>query len=235
MEEKSARCSLIGILCGSVILASGLFLCGKASLKEYLTDKNLVEVQGLSERIVKSDIAVVRISLEYRDTDQKRFIAKHTTDKNKLMNCLKKSGITKDDIISDSFDVWEDYGKVRSFSGRDTIEIKTADFEKVEAFRKSINQLCSEQQIMCAFNVSYMITNFLPLKMSMLEEASQNARKSAEAAIKTYGNHITSLAHLHQGTVVITGESSSATESYDNSKSINKKVRLVVRAGFRYK
>lgn len=233
MEEKSSKCSMVGILCGAVILASGFLWFGKASLDNYFKEKNLIEVQGLSERVVKSDIAVIRIAVENRDTDQKRFMAKHSADKDKLMSYLKKNGITKEDIVSESFNVWESYDKTRSFSGRDEIVIKTSDFEKVSTLRGVMHQLCSEQ-IVCTLGVSYIITKFLPLKMSMLEEAAQNARKSAEAAVKSYGNRITSLAHFAQGTVVITGESSSATDTYDDSSSINKKVRLVVRAGFRY-
>lgn len=233
MEEKSSKCSIIGIICGSIILASGFLWFGKASLDKYFKEKNLIVVQGLSERIVKSDIALITITLENRDTDQKRFLTRHNTDKIKIMNCLKKNGIDEKSIVSENFSVYENYDKTRSFTGNDKIVIKTSDFEKVNTLRNAVNQLSSEQ-VFCTFGVSYIITKFLPLKMSMLEEASQNAKKSAEAAVRSYGNRITSLAHFSQGTVVITAESASATDTYDNGQSINKKVRLVVRAGFRY-
>jgi hypothetical protein len=71
--------------------------------------------------------------------------------------------------------------------------------------------------------------------MEMMREASENAKKNAEAFIAPYGQRINKVAYLRQGEITIRSADETESEESWNSKestSLHKKLRLVIRAGF---
>lgn len=235
MEQTSKNC-LIGSVLGAVILACSFLYFGGCSVSKYFSEKNLIEVQGLSERIVRADIATVKVEVTNMLSDLVALGKKQAEDRAKVLEFLKQQGVANDEIVDISSDVHEVYsagneGKLKAITG---IHIKTKDFNKIDTIKANITNLSSEG-LLISLSCKYKITNFQELKLSMMEEASQNARKSADSAVKPYGRQVTDLAHFAQGAVSITSDDASATDSYDYENSVNKKVRLVVRAGFRHK
>ena len=94
--------------------------------------------------------------------------------------------------------------------------------------------MCTENiLISCVY--SYKFTDFQSLKLDMLNEASKNAQESAIAAVSPYNKHIVGISYMRQGEVSIRAENEFEDVEYWNSNektSINKRIRLVVRAGF---
>lgn len=66
----------------------------------------------------------------------------------------------------------------------------------------------------------------------MIKEAAENAWNSAEESIKPYNQRLTDAAYIRQGEMTVEAEDSSRYSYYGETESLNKKIRLIVRAGF---
>lgn len=227
------------------IIATGLASFGY--VKSY--DNRLIEVKGLSEKTVKADIGDMSISISnsgYANLED--LYKKRISDKEKVIDFLKKQGITDDEIVNFSMNTsdYNEEDKTTSASGittidrkkffrsDDTINIKTTQLEKINEIKSEIVKLSSEG-VLLTYNYSYKLTNFINVKLEMMKEASQNARKNAEAFVEPQGVKIGKVAYLRQGEITIRAEDESENvSSWDSqeSQSINKKLRLVIRAGF---
>lgn len=236
---------ILGLLVFGCIIAVGLASFGY--VKSY--DNRLVEVKGLSEKTVRADIGDISISVSNSGyTDLETLYKKRISDKEKVINFLKKQGITDDEIVNFSMNT-SDYNeedkttsaagittidRKKLFRSDDTINIKTTQLEKIGKIKSEIIKLSSEG-VLLTYNYSYKLTNFINVKLEMMKEASENARKNAEAFIEPQKAEIGEVVYLRQGEITIRAEDESENvSSWDSqeSQSINKKLRLVIRAGF---
>lgn len=245
---------LIKRVVGAAIIAVGLvgFGSGFGYLRTYYRENasNLITVKGLAEKIVRSDVAEVSIKFSNDKFENlEDLYKKRAADKEKVVSFLKAHNITDEEIINFSVDTYDyteetkeksDLGAVistkknRYFRSNDEFNIQTKQFEKVNALKFDIMNLLSEN-VFVTFDYKYKLANFIDIKLDLMKEASANARKNAEVFVEPQGLKIDDVVYLHQGEVTIRAEDENEDVSSWNSKrdkSINKKLRLVVRAGF---
>ena len=252
MEEKNsvkfARYVLGGIIVIACACAIAAGFWGFGSLKSL--DKHIVEVKGLSEKVVRADIGTLHISFENEQeepkdltSEQKKQLVdelykKRTEDHAYVMEFLKNHGITKDEIVEESNDIREYNEWVakdtyrRYMKSTNSIKIRTRAVEKILPIKKEIGDLIGKG-VMVSCNYGYKLTDFINIKLEMMREASENARKNAEVFVAPQKNEIDDLIYLRQGEVSINAEDDGSGGGYSSeSESLNKKLRLVVRAGY---
>ncbi|MCR5224559.1 MAG: SIMPL domain-containing protein [Alphaproteobacteria bacterium] len=239
--EKTSKFQMIVFLVISVIIAGGLLWFGNFSISRFGPNKDLVEVKGLSERVVKADVAEISLKIENKNQDLTTLYEKRTADKAKVMNFLKKFDITEADIASintdtseETFTDSESKKTEKYFKAEDTIFIKTSNLERVNELKSDIVNLSSEN-VLISCDCTYRFTHFQQLKLDMINEASKNAKENAISFIAPYDMHIKGVSYLRQGEVTIRAENESEdVNSWDSKEktSPKKRVRLVVRAGF---
>ncbi len=246
MKDKfSVITSTFGLLIFGCIVATGLASFGY--LKH--SDDRLVEVKGLSEKTVRADIGDMSISISNSSyANLEDLYKKRVSDKEKVINFLKNQGITDDEIVNFAMNTsdYNEEDKTTSASGittvdrkkffrsDDTISIRTSQLEKIGKIKSEIVKLSSEG-VLLTYNYSYKLTNFINVKLEMMKEASQNALENAKAFVEPQGVNIGRVAYLRQGEITIRAEDESENvSSWDSqeSQSANKKLRLVIRAGF---
>lgn len=246
MKDKfSVITSTFGLLIFGCIVAIGLASFGY--IKH--SDDRLVEVKGLSEKTVRADIGDMSISISNSGyVNLEDLYKKRVSDKEKVINFLKNQGITDDEIVNFSMNTsdYNEEDKTTSASGittidrkkffrsDDTISIRTTQLEKIGKIKSEIVKLSSEG-VLLTYNYSYKLTNFINVKLEMMKEASQNALENAKAFVEPQGVNIGRVAYLRQGEITIRAEDESENvSSWDSqeSQSANKKLRLVIRAGF---
>ncbi len=246
MKDKfSVITSTFGLLIFGCIVAIGLASFGY--IKH--SDDRLVEVKGLSEKTVRADIGDMSISISNSGyVNLEDLYKKRVSDKEKVINFLKNQGITDDEIVNFFMNTsdYNEENKTTSASGiitidrkkffrsDDTISIRTTQLEKIGKIKSEIVKLSSEG-VLLTYNYSYKLTNFINVKLEMMKEASQNALENAKAFVEPQGVNIGRVAYLRQGEITIRAEDESENvSSWDSqeSQSANKKLRLVIRAGF---
>ena len=252
MEEKNSI-KFLRYLFGAFVICICAFAIaagfwGFGSLKSL--DKHIVEVKGLSEKIVRADIGTLHISFEnereehYEITkEQKKLLVdelykKRTEDRAYVMEFLKDHGITKEEIVEESNNIYENNEWVtkdtykRYMKSTNSIKIRTRAVEKILPIKMEIGDLIGKG-VMISCNYAYKITDFIKIKLEMMREASENARKNAEVFVEPQKTEIDDLIYLRQGEVSINAEDDGSGGGYSSeSESLNKKLRLVVRAGY---
>ncbi|MCR4623050.1 MAG: SIMPL domain-containing protein [Alphaproteobacteria bacterium] len=240
---------MIKRIVGAAIISVGLV--GFGYFRTYYLQKttNFVTVKGLSEKIVRSDVAEMSLGFSNDKFENlEDLYKKRIADKEKVLKFIKDHGVADGEIVNFSMDTY-DYTeetedklksgiistkKKRYFRSKDEFSLKTKDLEKVDVVKADVMKLFSEN-VFVSFDYNYRLTNFIDIKLGMMKEASANARKNAEVFVEPQGLKIGDVVYLNQGEVTIRAEDESEDVDYWNSKkdkSINKKLRLVVRAGF---
>lgn len=245
-----------GVVCFTIgtLIASGIIATGLASLGYLKTlDNRIIEVKGLSEKTVRADVGEISITFSNNNySNLEELYQKRMADKEKVMNFLKEEGVTDDEIVNYSMDT-SDYSEVNKsassdgtiktdrqvfFRSHDTLSVKTSQLEKIAKIKMDISQL-SAAGILLTYKFSYNLTNFIRIKLEMMKEASENALENAKKFVEPYDDlDIGDVMYLRQGEVTIRADDENESVSgWDSreSKSINKKIRLVVRAGYSQK
>ncbi|GHU16641.1 hypothetical protein FACS189472_02130 [Alphaproteobacteria bacterium] len=231
----------------AAIISCGLVGFGCLTANKYLGGNQLVDVKGLSEKIVRAEIGDALITITANNESLQELYKKRIADRATVIEFLKTCGVTNDEIIGSSINTTECEDDVTStsegvaiknkkkyFKAEDVINVRTKDLEKIEKIKSELVTLsASGVLVKCDYN--YKLTSFLNIKMEMMKEASENARKCAEAAVAPHGKKIKDVVYLNQGEITVRAENESEEIGHWDSKestSINKKMRLVVRAGF---
>jgi hypothetical protein len=235
------------LLLGVVIISIGMAGFGYFSFDKLKSNHDLIEVRGLSERVVRSDVADASIVIVNRSDSLEKLYEKRLADKTRVIGFLKGNGFLEAEIIGFTMDTRENEEedsvtadgvttktKKRFFSSEDVVNVRTKNLEKVERIKSDLLKLLSEN-IFVKCDYSYKLTSFQDIKLEMMKEASENAKKSAESFVAPLGKKIGEVAYLRQGEIAINGEDE--REGIDSwyskeSTSKNKKLRLVVKAGF---
>jgi hypothetical protein len=231
----------------SGIIAFGLTGLGYFASKNIKADSQLVEVKGLSEKIVKSDMGDVIITISNSSENLDELYKKRILDKQKVMEFLTKSGVIPEEIADISMETNEyeeedksslsdliTIKKRKLFKATDKLFVRTSDLDKIDKIKEDIVKLSSEG-VFVSYKYTYQLTNFTDIKMQMMREASENARKNAEAFIEPHNKGIGKVIYLKQGEITIRAENEAEdTDRWDTKEktSVYKKLRLIVRAGF---
>jgi hypothetical protein len=234
------------IIC-SVIVAFGFSGLGYFASKNVKSSTHLIEVKGLAEKVIKSDVADIVITVSNSNSNLEELYKKRTADKEKIMEFLTKSGVIPEEIADISMETSEGEEEEKStlsdlitvkkhvcFRSKDTFSVRTSDFEKIDKIKSDIIKLSSEG-VLVTYTYSYQLTNFCDVKIQMMREASENAQKNAEAFIEPHHQRIGKVVYLKQGEISIRAENETEETDRWASKektSVYKKLRLVVRAGF---
>lgn len=235
--ENSCKYKILAVIIISLAIVGAAVCFGV--LSRSLATRELITVKGLSERVVKSDVGEIYIRIENKNKNLKALHQKRTADKNKTLDFLKKYGVTDDMIVGIQSDTSEqadyyDSKKESYFLGKDCIHIKTSNVDLISHLRTDIVNLSTED-VLITCDYQYEFSKFQSLKLDMINEASKNARDSAASAIRPYDSHITGVAYINQGEVSIRAEDEFECVSQwatQEKTSVNKKIRLVVNAGF---
>lgn len=228
----------------SSIIAIGLSFGGYFSAKQISSAKQLIEVKGLSEKIVKSDLCTITIDVEntgetIEDT-QKRL--QKSVDI--ILDDLKKINLNRKDVLitSRTYDrnVQEykngEATNARKFEMTKSLKISTSNIDAPKAIEDMLSSWLAKN-ILVRCDYEYKLSDFNKLKKEMMKEAAQNARDCAQSFVGALGEELGELVYLNQGVISVSAsdESEASNSWYGQTRSAEKKLRLVVRAGFKKK
>jgi hypothetical protein len=217
----------------------GLLLFAGLAVLGYLVSQSVVDiklmersvvVKGLSEREVTADIAIWPITFNVADNDLTNLYQTIQQKNDSVVEFLNKSGFKNDEITISAPAVVDkqarEYGNASDgsryrYTASSTITVYT---NQVDAVRESMIKLVElgKQGIAIAgdtYSMQFIYSKLNDIKPGMIEEATKNARESADKFAKDSDSSLGKIKQASQGTFSI--------EDRDSSTAHIKKVRVV--------
>lgn len=236
------------VIFSSFVAACGLVMATHVAVSDYKKQDVVVDVKGLSEKLIKADTGTIRISMECKEADSSKLFEKRSEAKNKVLAFLQKHNIAEQEISDIDFYTYQSserqkeengtYKDVTYFHSRDKVCVSSYDVNKLKEVYSAQDELLdlSKAGICVSVSQDYKVSDFSAIKIALLKEAMDNARKSAEAMLHKSNGSVGDETYIRQGEISISSpDSTEASWGSSESESIMKKFRLVVRAGFKIK
>jgi hypothetical protein len=212
-------------------MVAGAWVLGQSLLQFKQADRS-VEVKGLAEREVPADTAIWPVSFSEADNDLPRLYQTLQEKNAKIAAFLQASGFTPEEISVSAPSITDrqaqDYGNAQlaerlRYSGKSTLTVYTRQVDRVREAMARLGELGKQGIALSAEQyenrTQFLFTGLNTLKPGMIEEATKNARVSAEKFAKDSDSRLGKIRRANQGQFSI--------EDRDASTPHIKKVRVV--------
>ena len=233
-----------------ILIAIGLILGGwilGAEIKQTRLGDRYVSVKGLSERSVKSDLAIWTLGYKEAGDDLTGIYSKSDANKKAIVDFLTKQGLAPGEIETGQIQVTDtqanEYGggnrAPKRYIVQQLITVRTKNVDMVAAASQKTIQLLQGGIVLTngtegamGGGLVYKFTGLNAIKPDMITEATRNARASADRFASDSGSKVGAIRTANQGVFSIlsanSGSASTDQPGMDNADtSINKTVRVV--------
>lgn len=221
----------------SVGMIVAAWVLGQALLQFKQADRG-VEVKGLAEREVPADVAIWPVAFSEADNDLPRLYQTLQQKNAKIAAFLEASGFKPEEISISAPSITDrqaqDYGNAElaerlRYSGKSTLTVYTQQIDRVREAMAHLGELGKQGIALSSDNyenrTQFLFTGLNALKPAMIEEATKNARISAEKFAKDSDSRLGKIRRANQGQFSI--------EDRDASTPYIKKVRVVSSVEYR--
>ncbi|KAB8040896.1 DUF541 domain-containing protein [Silvanigrella paludirubra] len=219
----------IGVIISSFVLSN--------SIENYRNFSRFVEVKGLDEKIVKSNLASWQINFTLSNDDLKKIYSDLSFSQNTIIKFLLDQGFSENEIEKQAISVQDNHNsydnkKGPRFFANSGINLSTNKVDLVNSVAQKTGALVESGIVINYSNIRYMFTELNSIKTEMLNKATTNAKDAAETFAKNSNSSIGKIKKASQGTISITAVNSNPNDMYSDEASIMKKVRVVTSIEF---
>jgi len=217
MDTRSVTASVIlavGIAGGFALLGSNI----SSGIESFVNRDRIVTVKGLSERQVKADRVIWPVGFRELGDDLQDVYGRIEKRKDQVVAFLKEAGLTDAEIEVASPQVTdaqaEMYANQKSRYRYSMTQTVTVSSDKVDLVREL---LVRQSDLIKAgvtlvgdysWRTSFQFTGLNTVKPAMIEEATKNARASAEKFAQDSGSSLGKIRRANQGQFSITDRDS---------------------------
>ena len=217
MDTRSVTASVIlavGIAGGFALLGSNI----SSGIESFVNRDSIVTVKGLSERQVKADRVIWPVGFRELGDDLQDVYGRIEKRKDQVVAFLKEAGLTDAEIEVASPQVTdaqaEMYANQKSRYRYSMTQTVTVSSDKVDLVR---DLLVRQSDLIKAgvtlvgdysWRTSFQFTGLNTVKPAMIEEATKNARASAEKFAQDSGSSLGKIRRANQGQFSITDRDS---------------------------
>lgn len=196
------------------------------SAQNFSKQGSYVEVKGLSEKIVKADVAIWSINFEVKSNNIDSLYADIEKNVTTIKSFLKEKGFEESEINVAPVNTYQDTYKDALFRYNSTTQLSlyTKKVDLVKSASKDTLVLVKKGIVMNQNYVQFQFSDINSIKPEMLAEALKNAKDTAEQIAKESGSALGSLHRGNQGVFDITDKDPGSPEY--------KKIRLVSTLSF---
>ena len=220
----------------SLGLASSGYFVGNG-IKYFRNFDRSVEVKGLAEQTVKSDLATWGINFAVSG-DTLAPLNKTISQNQKLVtDFLLQNGFKQQDIQQGTISVidnWANqYGnnneKLPHYQISNSVSVTTSNVDLVAKVSQNAGELVNQGVIVNNNSISYFYNSLNTIKATMLDQATQNAKQAAETFAKNTGSQVGKIKSASQGVFTISSPDGAIVNDTQN---ISKKLRIVTSIQF---
>lgn len=226
---------VIGAIGSSVILTNGIVKI-KAS-------KTNIVVTGSAKQQITSDLIVWTGSFHTQSEKLQDAYTKLEAGRDKVSAYLTGQGIAEEDFVFSSITTntnyaMNEYGnytnEIDSYALSQTVTISSGEIDKITDISRNATELLNQGVAFESNPPQYFYTKLADLKVTMLAEATKDARKRAEMIVENAGNKLGDLKYADMGVMQITPLYSNEVDDYgiNDTSSLEKEITAVVHCQF---
>jgi len=241
-ERRNYTSAILGLgLLLAIGMAAAAFILG-VQAKKAVSGQQSITVKGLAEKPIQADSAEWQIDIVVTDATQAGALKKLALEQNVVEAFLKKQGLEASTWVADVEQLLPHYEEVfvkdiprqvqNGYDAIQTIHVTTNDLVKITAANKALLQLRIDNHPVTARSPNYLVSNLEEIKMSLIADATKNARMRATEFVKQDGIKVGVMKSASQGAFYILPVGGQVSDdsyggTYDKS-TIDKTARVVV-------
>lgn len=243
MEVVNKVLKLSGVL--------GIFAmcCLGYSVKDLMKQRNShICVNGLADRVIKSDEAKLNISFTVEGNKMSDLKTTLASTSGKVIEFLHKYGFNDDEVAETSDEItdrladrYARYGGGNNvekpenrYELKRTITVKTKQVDAVKSLNSHLSDLY-EQDICATASASYSSSDFAKIRLDLLDEATTDAKVRVKKIAEAAGVKVRGLRNISTGKfTVLNADENRLDGDYwsDGERSYLKRYRIIVNATF---
>lgn len=228
-DKRWIGAGLAGGLVALGLAAAGAFVA--RGLEYARAGDRIVTVRGVSERIVKADLAMLPLRFAAANNDLAVAQRDVETDLGKVRAFLAQEGYGPAEVSLGRFEVVDQFAREYQQSNvstryqvAQTVIVRTGAVDKVEATSRRLNELVRAGVVLQDFRgPSFIFTRLNDVRAPMIAEATSSARSGAQQFARDSQSTLGGIREATQGSFEILGRD----EVGDESSQVFKKVRVV--------
>lgn len=218
-------------------LAVAGFLIGKGVENARVGDRS-VSVRGLSERIVKADLAVLPLKFAAAGDDLQAVQADVDADTATVRRFLAEQGYAAAEVDLGRFEVTDQFAReyqqqnvAARYRVAQTVIVRTTNVDRVQATNRRLDQLLRQGVVLQDYaGPTYLFTKLNEVRPAMIAEATASARTGAQQFARDSGAALGGIRSATQGSFEIGGRDEAGGEP---DAQLFKKVRVVTTVNYR--
>lgn len=236
---------------GFQVLIVGIFFALSLIISTSIVSNTLsrsgIEVTGSAVAIVKSNSASWDLDVNTGAKNKKHAFDLLVANKNIVLNYLKSKGFNDTEIqlqnanaypvFKKAPDTGDDTNEVDHYVMSQTFRITSKNLPLIQNVSLDAENLLNQGIDIKSNPPAYFYTELPDLKIKLLNEASEDAKKRAKAMLKSTGNRVGAIKSVKTGVFQITTPNSTEVSDYGvyDTSTIDKKVTAVTQVTFRIK
>jgi len=231
------------IIAIAAVISSVIIINGVVKIKSATTD---ITVTGSAKQQITSDMIVWSGNFSVQSQSLQDAYSKLEVSRNKVTDYLVNQGIAKDEFVFSSIDtmtnyVMNEYGdytnEIDEYILSQSVTISSGEIDKITEISRSATELLNEDVAFQSGSPQYFYTKLADLKVTMLAEATKDAKKRAEMIVENAGNKLGDLKYADMGVMQITPLYSNEIDDYgiNDTSSLEKEITAVVHCSFEIK
>ncbi|KKT25117.1 MAG: hypothetical protein UW07_C0002G0006 [Candidatus Nomurabacteria bacterium GW2011_GWF2_43_8] len=191
------------------------------SARNFSEQGKFVEVKGLSERIVKADVAIWSLNFESKSNDIDVLYTEIERNLVAIKGFLKEKGFEDSEINMAPVNIYQDTYREALFRYNANVQLSvyTKKVDQVRSASKDTLLLVKKGVTLNGNSINFEFSDINSIKPEMLAEAIKNARMSAEQFARESGSSLGGISRGNQGVFDISDKDPGSPEY--------KKIRVV--------
>ncbi len=238
----------VSVVLTAVVLAAGLVASTVIAINGLIEIKGnrTITVTGSAKQQIKSDLIEWQGSFSCQSQSLPDAYAKLKSDSDKVKKYLQGKGLSENDVEFSSIDINQiheinSYGQytdnIVGYRLYQRVSVSSGDVDGISQIAREATELINENIEFQSFQPQYYYTKIADLKVSMLGEATKDAKNRAEQISQNTGSNIGDLKSAKMGVFQITPLYSTDVADYgiNDTSSLDKEITAVVTCTFEVK
>ena len=231
---------------GMIALAGGLVIASAltaGAVKNLRRADDVIEVTGSAKRPIRSDYVVWRLSAATSAPSLQEASAALGGHTQAILAFLRQNSVADSVLTMRAVETEPVYrmlengaatGEIVGYRLTQRFEVRSADVNGVTALTQRANALINQGIPLVSPPPEYLYTKLAEVRTQMLADATEDARRRADAIAKSVGSEIGGVRSARMGVFQITPRHSTEVSDYgiNDTSSLEKDITAVVRVSF---